>query len=61
MTEETKEVLGMVLDMLKNTLVQCGVSMALYGDKIAFFDTETYLNEHKFSGVEVSIDELVKE
>lgn len=61
MKEETKEQIGFILELLRKNLIELGVSMALYDNKIMFFDTETYLTTQKFSGIEVSIDDLVKE
>lgn len=60
MNDETKEEIQAVLTLLKGTITKNGVSMALHDNKIVFFDTNTYIREHKFSGVEVSIDDLVR-
>lgn len=60
MNEEAKEEIRLALELLKGVLVKHGVSIALYSNKIAFFDTDTYIKEHKFSGIDVVIDNLVK-
>lgn len=62
MNEETKEEIQAILMLLKATLIKNGVSMGLefQGKEILFFDTETYLNEKRFSGFSVKTDDLVK-
>ena len=62
MNEETKQEIQAVLLLLRDCLVRNGVSMGLeFREKeILFFDTETYLQEKKFSGFTVKTDQLVK-
>lgn len=61
MTEETKEALKIVLELLKSTCIDCGVSIAVNKENgdLNFFDTETYLRDKKFDGIKVSIHDLV--
>lgn len=68
MTEETKQEIGAVLMLLKNTLVSNGVSIALVGSEdtgkddgcIMFFDTAEYCRTGKYKGVSVKITDLVR-
>lgn len=60
MNEEAKEEIQSVLMLLKGAITKNGVSIALTDNKIVFFDTNTYIREHKFNGFEVSIDDLVR-
>lgn len=62
MSEETKQEIGLILVMLRDCLIKNGVSMGLeFQEKeILFFDTETYLQEKKFSGFSIKTDNLVK-
>lgn len=60
MSEDTKEQLQIILDLLKKTLINNKVSMGLSEKKIMFFDTEKYLSTGKFDGFSVNIDNLVK-
>lgn len=62
MTDEVKELINLQLQVLRNTLIENGLSMYLdaEGKYIGFFDTDTYLKTKKISGVKVSIDSLVK-
>lgn len=62
MSEETKQEIGLILAMLRDCLIKNGVSMGLEFQKkeILFFDTETYLQEKKFSGFSIKTDNLVK-
>lgn len=61
MNEKTIEEITVVLDLLKGCLMKNGVSMALefHEKEIMFFDTSTYLNEGRFSGIKVNVDDLV--
>ena len=43
MSEDTKQQLQIVLDLLRKSLIDNGVSMGLSEKKIMFFDTEEYL------------------
>lgn len=60
MSEDTKQQLQIVLDLLRKSLIDNGVSMGLSEKKIMFFDTKKYLLTRKFDGFSVSIDNLVK-
>lgn len=62
MSEDAKNEIMAILEMLKNSLIKNGVSMGVeFREKeILFFDTETYLKEKKFSGFSISVDDLVK-
>jgi hypothetical protein len=62
MAEDAKEQIEIILELLKNTLMNNGVSIGLSEKKkkIMFFDTEEYLSTGKFDGFSVNIDSLVK-
>lgn len=62
MAEDAKEQIEIILELLKNTLMNNGVSIGLSEKKkkIIFFDTEEYLSTGKFDGFSVNIDSLVK-
>ena len=60
MSEDTKQQLQIVLDLLRKSLIDNGVSMGLSEKKIMFFGTEEYLSTGKFDGFSVDIDSLVK-
>lgn len=63
MTKETKTEITAVLSLLKNTLVENSVSMAVTTDengKLFFFDTREYVETGKVEGVSVSIEDLVR-
>lgn len=62
MSEETKREIEAILGLLRGCLIRNGVSMGLeFQEKeILFFDTDTYLQEKKFSGIVVKTDNLVK-
>lgn len=63
MTEETKTEITAALSLLKNTLVENSVSMAVTTDengKLFFFDTREYVETGKVEGVSVSIEDLVR-
>lgn len=60
MSEAVKEQIEIILELLKNTLMNNGVSIGLSEKKIMFFDTEEYLSTGKFDGFSVNIDNLVK-
>ena len=62
MTEETKQGIQIVLEMLRKELTEQHVSMGYNGTKktLVFFDTDTYIAEKRFDGFEVSIESLVK-
>ena len=62
MTEETKQALQLSLGILRQTCIDCGVSIAV--DKqtgaLNFFDTQKYLEEKKFDGIKAEIQNLVR-
>lgn len=62
MTDEIKEELTVILDLLKKSLIKNGISMYLNqkDETIGFFDIDTYLFTHKISGFRVNINDLVK-
>lgn len=60
MSEDTKQQLQIILDLLRKSLIDNGVSMGISGNKIMFFDTDKYVETRKFDGLSVSIDNLVK-
>ena len=63
MTKETKTEITAVLSLLKNTLVENNVSMAVTTDengKLFFFDTREYVETGKVEGVSVSIEDIVR-
>lgn len=61
MNENTKLEIEVILDLLRGCLIKNGVSMAMdfENKELLFFDTDTYLNEKKFSGFSVKTDDLV--
>lgn len=68
MTDETKNQLRIQLSMLKQTMKDNGVILALAVDhsdvnssKICFIDKEQYLSERKTSGISVSLADFNKE
>ena len=60
MSEDTTQQLQIVLDLLRQSVIDNGVSMGISGNKIMFFDTDKYVETRKFDGFSVSIDNLVK-
>lgn len=62
MTDDTKQEISIVLDLLKGSLVRNGVSMGF--DKasrsLVFFDTNTYLKSKKMDGFRVKLEDLVR-
>ena len=61
MTDETKEEIQIVLQLLKTTLMKNHVSMATDSKgNIYFIDTDAYVLQHKKSGFSVNINDLVK-
>ena len=62
MTEETKTEITAALSLLKNTLVENNVSMAVTTERNGklFFDTREYVESGKAEGISVSIEDLVK-
>lgn len=60
MSEAAKEQIEIILELLRKSLIDNGVSMGISGKKIMFFDTEEYLSIGKFDGFSVNIDNFVK-
>lgn len=65
MTDETKQLLHIQLSMLKQTMKDNGVILALAVDrsdvnksKICFIDKEQYLSERKTIGIFVGLDDF---
>lgn len=61
MNEEVKDELNILLDLLKISLIENGVSMATdTKGNIYFFDTDEYLKTRKMSGFHVNVEDMVK-
>lgn len=62
MTEDTKQALQLSIGILKQTCIDCGVSIAVNKETgtLNFFDTKKYLEEKKFDGFKVEIQDLVR-
>jgi hypothetical protein len=62
MTDDIKQALQLSLWILKQTCIDCGVSIAVNKETGAlnFFDTKKYLEENKFDGFKVEIQDLVR-
>lgn len=62
MTDDTKQEIQIVLDLLKGSLTRNGVSMGFdkTSHSLLFFDTNTYLDSKKMDGFRVKLDDLVK-
>ena len=63
MTDETKQEIQIILDLLKSNLMQNGVSMATDNSgNLMFFDTAAYIKSKgkEFDGFRVNINDLVK-
>lgn len=62
MTDDTKEGITMILELLKSTLLSEGVSMGMdnRNRKLLFFDTDKYLETGKMNGFGVDVESLVK-
>lgn len=63
MTDETKQEIQIVLDLLKGSLTRNGVSMATDREgNLMFFDTSVYVRSKakEFDGFRVNINDLVK-
>lgn len=62
MNDDAKQEIQLALEMLRKTIVDNGVSLAVEkstGDLI-FFDTKNYLKERKFSGFIVNIEKYME-
>lgn len=60
MTNDTKDAIHAALMILKHTLVENGVSIAVTKKELSFFDTATYLKSGKYEGIQVKLKELVE-
>lgn len=62
MTDDTKQEIQIVLDLIKVSLKRNGVSMGFdkTSHSLLFFDTNTYLDSKKMDGFRVKLDDLVK-
>ena len=62
MTDDTKQEISIVLDLLKGSLIRNGVSMGFNkeNDKLMFFDTDTYLTSGEFNGIEIKLQDLIR-
>lgn len=63
MTDDTKQEIQIVLDLLKGSLTRNGVSMATDREgNLMFFDTSVYVGSKgkEFDGFRVNINDLVK-
>lgn len=60
MSDESKEEIQVILELLKGCLIKNGVSIALKDENICFFDTDYYLRTGMFDGFKVNINDLVK-
>lgn len=63
MTDDTKQEISIVLDLLKGSLTRNGVSMATDNSgNLMFFDTSAYVRSKgkEFDGFRVNINDLVR-
>jgi hypothetical protein len=61
MKEETREEIEVLLNLLKESIKNNGLSLATDKDgNIMFFDTATYLKSKKMDGFKVNIKDLVE-
>ena len=61
MSEETREQINAIILLLKNCMVENGVSLAVGKQSLYFFDTAKYLETHTYDGIAVRLeDNLVK-
>lgn len=62
MSEETKQELEIVLELLRKTCIRNGVSVGFdkKDEELIFFDTRTYLEYGRFSGIKTTLDNLVR-
>lgn len=62
MSEDTKEQIQAVLELLRNTCIKNGVSLAVHfeNNELIFFNTARYLDNHTFSGFTVKMQDLVR-
>lgn len=62
MKEETKQMIDLSLQILRQNLIENEVSMAVDREngRLLFFSTEEYLRNKKFDGFSVNIENLVR-
>ena len=68
MTDETRDLLHIQLEVLKTTMKQAGVILGLAVDKsdvnnskIVFMDNDKYIAKHKMDGFSVSLTDFNKD
>ena len=68
MTDETRDLLHIQLEVLKTTMKQAGVILGLAVDKsdvnnskIVFMDKDNYIETHKMDGFSVSLTDFNKD
>lgn len=62
MTDNTKQEIQIVLDLLKGSLTRNGVLMGFDKENhtLVFFDTNTFLKSKKMDGFRVKLEDLVR-
>ena len=62
MNEEVKKEINFILNLLKGSLTQNEVSMGFDKEtkSLMFFDTATYIKEHRVDGFSVKLEKLVR-
>ena len=61
MEQQAAEQINCILELLRNCLIQNGVSIGFTEDnELMFFDTDTYLADEMFFGFTVPIEKLVR-
>lgn len=61
MSDDVREEITILLDLLKNSLIKNHISMATDNKgNIYFFDTDTYITENKMNGFHVNVKDMVK-
>lgn len=58
MTEETKEQLTMIFDLLKGTMKNADVGMGLTKNEIILFDNDSYVNKRQFDGIKIDVKSM---
>lgn len=68
MSQEAKDEINLMFNMLKTTISRNGAMFAILVDKkdpnqsrIAFVDKEEYFKNGKIDGIQISLDEMNKE
>lgn len=62
MNDEVKKEINLILNLLKGSLTQNEVSMGFDNEteSLMFFDTQIYIQERRFDGFRVKLEELVR-